>query len=76
MVALITTYLLGGEPVHLNSMYSRGDDFAQQFWTLPYVPGKRFEGDAIYVLTSSRTFSGGRGVRLQPAKPQAGDDHR
>lgn len=58
MVALITTYLFGDEPVHLNSLYYREKDFTQQFWTLPYVPGKRFEGDAIYVLTSSRTFSG------------------
>lgn len=58
MVALITTYLFSGEPVHLNSLYYREKDFMQQFWTLPYVPGKRFEGDAIYILTSSRTFSG------------------
>lgn len=58
MVELITTYLFGSEPVHLNSMYHRESDLTQQFWTLPYVTRKRFGGDAIYVLTSSRTFSG------------------
>jgi C-terminal processing protease CtpA/Prc len=57
MVALITSYLFD-EPVHLNSIYSREHDQLDQFWTLPYVPGRRFGGDKpVYVLTSSKTFS-------------------
>lgn len=58
MVALITTYLFD-KPVHLNSLYWREDDSTKQFWTLPYVPGKRYGADKpIYVLTSRNTFSG------------------
>jgi hypothetical protein len=58
MVALISSYLFGSEPVHLNDLYSREKDSTHQWWTLPYVPGKRY-GDKkdVYVLTSKRTFS-------------------
>jgi len=59
MVALITSYLFDGEPVHLNDLYFRRDDSTHQWWTLPYVPGKRYgAGKPVYVLTSNRTFSG------------------
>lgn len=59
MVALLTTYLFDGEPVHLNSLYWRAGDRTHQWWTLPYVPGPRFGGaKPVYVLTSGRTFSG------------------
>ncbi len=58
MVALITSYLFGPEPVHLNDLYFRPEDSTRQWWTLPYVPGKRFGPDKpVYVLTSGRTFS-------------------
>ena len=58
MVALISSYLFGAEPVHLNDLYFRPTDTTRQWWTLPYVPGKRY-GDKkeVYVLTSNRTFS-------------------
>lgn len=58
MVALISSYLFGPEPVHLNDLYFRPTDSTRQWWTLPYVPGKRY-GDKkeVYVLTSNRTFS-------------------
>lgn len=59
MVALISSYLLGEEPVHLNSMYWRDEGATQQYWTLPYVPGKRLDDRPVYVLTSKDTFSGG-----------------
>jgi len=59
MVALVSTYLFDGEPVHLNSFYWRDEDLTQQYWTLPYVPGKRFGEQPIYVLTSKDTFSAG-----------------
>jgi hypothetical protein len=58
MVAFLTSYLFGAEPVHLNDLYFRPDDSTHQWWTLPHVPGQRF-GDKkeVYVLTSKRTFS-------------------
>ena len=58
MVALLCSYFFDGEPVHLNDLYWREGDRTQQFWTHPYVPGKRYVGKEIYVLTSKRTFSG------------------
>jgi C-terminal processing protease CtpA/Prc len=58
MVALITSYLFGEEPVHLNDIYQRPTDSTTQFWTRSYVPGRRFGASKpVYVLTSSYTFS-------------------
>jgi C-terminal processing protease CtpA/Prc len=57
MVALICSYLFGPEPVHLNDIYMRPEDSTHQRWTLPLVPGRRYEGKSVYVLTSKRTFS-------------------
>ncbi len=59
MIALVCSYLFDEEPVHLNSIYWRDEDITQQYWTLPYVPGKGFGNKPIYVLTSKVTFSGG-----------------
>jgi C-terminal processing protease CtpA/Prc len=59
MVALICTYLFGEEPIHLVSIYWRDEDITQQYWTLPYVPGKHYPDKPVYVLTSKETFSGG-----------------
>lgn len=59
MVALLCSYLFDGPPKHLNSLHWRrpeGEDI-QQWWTLPYVPGKKYVGKDVYVLTSKRTFS-------------------
>ncbi len=57
MVQLLTTYLLGHEPTHLNSFYMRETDTLDQFWILPYVPGERLSDLAVYALTSRNTFS-------------------
>jgi hypothetical protein len=57
MVALVSSYLFGPEPVHLNDLYFRPEDSTHQWWTLPLVPGQRYEGKPVYVLTSKRTFS-------------------
>lgn len=57
MVALISTYLFS-EPTHLNDLYNRKEDTSTQYWTLPYVPGKRLTGKPVFVLISKRTFSG------------------
>jgi retinol-binding protein 3 len=57
MVALICSYLFDPEPVHLNDLYFRPEDSTHQWWTLAYVPGKRYTGKDVYVLTSKETFS-------------------
>jgi hypothetical protein len=57
MIQFLTTYLVR-ESTHLNSFYWRPTDEMQQFWTLPYVPGKPMPDIDVYVLTSSYTFSG------------------
>lgn len=59
MVAFLCTYFFEGNPVHLNSLYWRTTGETQQWWTLGHVPGKRYVGRDVYVLTSSRTFSAG-----------------
>jgi C-terminal processing protease CtpA/Prc len=61
MVSLVSSYLLGEEPAHLNSIYWRDDDATQQYWTLPYVPGPRLDDKPLYILISKNTFSGGEG---------------
>jgi C-terminal processing protease CtpA/Prc len=61
MVSLVSSYLLGEEPVHLNSIFWRDDDVTQQYWTLPYVPGQRLNDKSLYILISKKTFSGGEG---------------
>jgi len=58
MIQLLCSYLFDAEPVHLNDLYFRPEDRTEQYWTLPYVPGKRFLGKPVYVLTSHYTFSG------------------
>ena len=57
MVALLCSYLFE-HPTHLNDLWTRKGDETEQFWTLPYVPGKRLPSIPVYVLTSHRTFSG------------------
>ena len=57
MIALVSTYLFS-KPTHLNDLWERKGSITQQYWTLPYVPGKRLDDKLAYVLTSKRTFSG------------------
>ena len=57
MVAFVSTYLFAA-PTHLNDLWTRSTDTTQQYWTLPYVPGKRLDGKPVYVLTSSTPLSG------------------
>ena len=55
-VALLSSYLFD-DVTHLNDLYFRPDDSTRQWWTLPYVPGKKLINKPVYVLTSNRTFS-------------------
>jgi retinol-binding protein 3 len=59
MVALLCSYFFDGKPRHLNSLSWRksGVEEIQQWWTLPFVPGKKYVGKDVYILTSKRTFS-------------------
>jgi C-terminal processing protease CtpA/Prc len=56
MVALISSYLFN-QPTHLNDLYWREGERTHQWWTSPYVPGKRYLDKDVYILTSKRTFS-------------------
>lgn len=58
MVALISSYLFGDKPVHLNSLYWRKEDKTEEFWTKPEAASVKFTDKPIYVLTSNYTFSG------------------
>ena len=57
MIQLITSYLYGAEPIHLNNFYYRPANQNTQTWTLPHVQGKRRPDVPVYVLTSNKTFS-------------------
>ena len=57
MIQLITSYLFGSDPVHLNNFYWRPTDRNSQTWTLPHVSGTRSPNTPVYVLTSRGTFS-------------------
>ena len=57
MIQLLTSYFYEDEAIQLSSLYWRPEDKTEQYWTLPYVPGKKMADIDIYVLTSRRTFS-------------------
>jgi hypothetical protein len=58
-IQLIESYLFTAEPKLMLTMYDRTTEKTQQIWTLPSVPGKRMPDVPVYILTSSKTFSGG-----------------
>lgn len=58
MVSYLASYLFT-DSTHLNDLWDRATGNTTQFWTTPNVPGRKFGHDKpVYVLTSSRTFSG------------------
>ncbi len=59
MVALISTYLFGDKPVHLNSLYFRPANKTDDFWTKPELAKVKFPNKDVYILTANRTFSAG-----------------
>src|SRR5688500_9009940 len=58
MIALISSYLFGDKPVHLNDLYWRKENKTDEFWTKPESAKVKFPNKDIYVLTSNYTFSG------------------
>lgn len=57
MVQLLSSYFLPNE-ILLHHMEKRYKNAIEQYWTLPYVPGKRMLDIDLYLLSSSYTFSG------------------
>lgn len=58
MIATILTYFTKAEDRLLfNTFYKRESNATSEYWTSPYVPGARYTGKPIYVLTSNRTGS-------------------
>lgn len=57
MVAALCSYFFP-EAVHLNDLYFRPENQTRQFWTSGVMPGTRYLGRDIYVLTSRKTGSG------------------
>ena len=57
LAQLISSYFFSGSPVHLHSIYWREGTHTEQFWTLPFVPGKRYVDKPVYILMSKRTMS-------------------
>ncbi len=62
MVPYFASYFFGGEPLHLGDIYWRVENRAQQFWTVPYLPGGRYVDKDLYILTSQSTFSAPEGL--------------
>jgi hypothetical protein len=58
MVSFLASYLFE-RPTHLNDLYTRKTNETRQFWTDAHVQGKWLGSAPAFVLTSSRTFSGG-----------------
>lgn len=59
MVTLITSYLMGPEPVLLNTARFRIRDRREETWTLKNIPGKRYTGKNVYILINKSTSSAG-----------------
>lgn len=57
MVAFLSTYFFD-KPTHLNDLYDRKLDKTNQYWTLDSIAGDRMPSTPLFLLTSSRTFSG------------------
>lgn len=57
ITTLLTYFTKPGDRLLFNTFYEREGNRTDQFWTSPYVPGPRYVGKPIYVLTSNRTGS-------------------
>ncbi len=56
-IQLLCSYFFS-EMKHLNDIRFRDEAKDENYWTLPYVPGLKPANADLYILTSSRTFSG------------------
>jgi hypothetical protein len=53
------SYLFPDDQTHLNDIFDPESGLTRQYWTLAYLPGRRYVDRPVYVLTSGLTFSGG-----------------
>jgi hypothetical protein len=56
MPEFIASYLFAGR-THLDDMFTRTENATKEVWTSPDVPGRKFIGKPVYLLTSKQTFS-------------------
>ena len=57
-VALLASYFVGPDPVHVDSIYWRKTDTTKEFWTSTELDGPWYGTQRpVYILTSSETFS-------------------
>jgi hypothetical protein len=60
MVQLLSSYFVRGTKqgrTHLNTLEQVYDGSIEQYWTIPYVPGKRMYDTDLYILTDGYTGS-------------------
>lgn len=57
MVQYLCSYFFD-QKIHLNSLYYRQGEETQEFWTLDQVGGDKMADVPLFVITSSKTFSG------------------
>jgi len=61
MVQMLSSYFVRGTDqgrTHLNTLEQVYDGKVEQYWTIPYVPGKRMYDTDLYILTDRYTGSG------------------
>jgi C-terminal processing protease CtpA/Prc len=58
-VAFLCSYFLPDGDVHLTDVIEGPRGPTRQYWTSAYLPGRRYIGRPVHVLTSASTFSGG-----------------
>ncbi|UCD19379.1 MAG: S41 family peptidase [candidate division WOR-3 bacterium] len=61
MVQMLSSYFVRGTEqgrTHLNTLEQVYDGKIEQYWTIPYVPGKRMYDTDLYILTDRYTGSG------------------
>jgi len=56
MIQFLSSYFFE-EAKHLNSFYVKESDDTMQYWTQSFVPGNKYTGQPIYILTSGFTYS-------------------
>ncbi len=56
MPEFLASYLFAGR-THLDDLFSRTENTTKEVWTSPDVPGRKFIGKPVYLLTSKQTFS-------------------
>jgi hypothetical protein len=59
--SFLASYFVRPAPVKFSELYFRTDNGVRQLWTLAYVPGPRYLGRPVYILTSAKTFSAAEG---------------